>query len=114
MAMSANDDLTGVFKGGTYAKQDGFALYQNVVPRLGASWDVKGDGSLAFRSSYSLSTDFPSGDYMNINASAPPWGNRSLVTTTSFDDPYAVVGGSPHPVATAKSAMNVFSVSPER
>ena len=37
---------------------------------------------------------------MNINASAPPWGNRSLITTTIFDDPYSVVGGNPHPIAT--------------
>ena len=49
----------------------------------------RGDGRLAFRSSYGLTYDFPSGDYMNINASAPPWGNRSLITTTTFDDPYA-------------------------
>jgi hypothetical protein len=71
-------------------------------PRAGVAWDVTGDGRLALRASYSLAPDFPSGDYMNINASAPPWGNRSLVTTTSFDDPYSVVGGSPHPVATAR------------
>jgi hypothetical protein len=37
---------------------------------------------------------------MNINASAPPWGNRLLVPTTSMDDPYSVVGGNPHPIAT--------------
>ena len=76
-------------------------------PRAGIAWDVRGDGRLAFRSSYGLTYDFPSGDYMNINASAPPWGNRSLVTTTSFDDPYSVVpGGNPHPIAT--NANTVF------
>ena len=48
---------------------------------LGLAWDVTGDGRLAFRTSYGLTYDFPSGDYMNINASAPPWGNRSLITT---------------------------------
>jgi hypothetical protein len=40
---------------------------------------------------------------MNINASAPPWGNRSLITTTIFDDPYSVVGGNPHPIATNRT-----------
>ena len=58
-------------------------------PRAGLAWDVSGDGRLAFRSSYGLTYDFPSGDFMNINASAPPWGNRSLITTTIFDDPYS-------------------------
>jgi hypothetical protein len=69
-------------------------------PRGGVAWDVNGDGRLAVRASYGLTYDFPSGDYMNINASAPPWGNRSLITTTTFDDPYAIVGGNPHPIAT--------------
>ena len=44
---------------------------------------------------------------MNINAAAPPWGNRSLITThRRFDDPYAIVGGNPHPIAT--NANTVF------
>lgn len=77
----------------------------NVSPRLGLAWDVTGDGRLAFRTSYGLTYDFPSGDYMNINASAPPWGNRSLITTTTFDDPYAVVGGNPHPIATNRNTV---------
>jgi hypothetical protein len=78
----------------------------DVSPRLGIAWDVRGDGRLALRSSYGLTYDFPSGDFMNINASAPPWGNRSLITTTVFDDPYSVVGGNPHPIAT--NANTVF------
>ena len=61
----------------------------DLSPRVGLAWDVTGNGRLAFRSSYGLTYDFPSGDYMNINASAPPWGNRSLITTTIFDDPYS-------------------------
>jgi hypothetical protein len=74
--------------------------FLDVSPRVGIAWDLNGDGRLALRSSYGLTYDFPSGDYMNINASAPPWGNRLLVPTTSFDDPYSVVGGNPHPIAT--------------
>jgi hypothetical protein len=78
----------------------------NVSPRIGVAWDVNGDGRLAFRSSYSLAYDFPSGDYMNINASAPPWGNRLLVPTTSMDDPYSVVpGGNPHPIETNRNTV---------
>ena len=77
----------------------------DVSPRLGLAWDVTGDGRLAFRTSYGLTYDFPSGDYMNINASAPPWGNRSLITTTIFDDPYSVVGGNTHPIATNRNTQ---------
>jgi hypothetical protein len=78
----------------------------NISPRLGLAWDVTGDGRLAFRSSYSLAYDFPSGDYMNINASAPPWGNRLLVPTTSMDNPYSVVpGGNPHPIETNRNTV---------
>ena len=86
---------------------DGKSAYNvkwlDVSPRLGLAWDVTGDGRLAVRTSYGLSYDFPSGDYMNINASAPPWGNRSLITNTSFDDPYSAVGGNPHPIATNRN-----------
>jgi hypothetical protein len=89
---------------------DGASGYEktwlNISPRLGLAWDMSGDGRLAFRSSYSLAYDFPSGDYMNINASAPPWGNRLLVPTTSMDDPYSVVpGGNPHPIATNRDTV---------
>ncbi|MGH8265025.1 MAG: hypothetical protein ACRET4_16210, partial [Steroidobacteraceae bacterium] len=54
--MSANDDPAGVFKGGSYVKQDGFALYQNFVPRLGVSWDLDGKGRTVAKASYSLYT----------------------------------------------------------
>src|SRR5258706_226937 len=77
----------------------------DISPRAGVAWDVNGDGRLAFRASYGLTYDFPGGDSLNINASAPPWGNRSLITTTIFDDPYSVVGGNPHPIATNKNTI---------
>jgi hypothetical protein len=77
----------------------------NFSPRAGVAWDIRGDGRLAFRASYGLTYDFPSGDYQNINASAPPWGNRSTVVTTSFDDPYASVGGNPHPIVTSPNTV---------
>ena len=49
-----------------------------------------GNGRLAVRSSYSMGYDFMSGEYHNINSSAPPFGNRSLIQdpTGLFDDPY--------------------------
>ena len=54
--MSANDDLTGLFQGGSYVEQDGFALYQNIVPRLGVAWDLDGQGRNVVKASYSLYT----------------------------------------------------------
>jgi hypothetical protein len=74
----------------------------NLSPRVGLAWDVLGDGSLAIRTSYGIAYDFPSADYHNINASAPPFGNRSLLQDPPglFDDPYRTYGGDPHPIVT--------------
>jgi hypothetical protein len=72
----------------------------NLSPRFGVAWDVHGDGRLAVRSSYAMAYDFMSGEYHNINANAPPFGNRSLITDPPglFDDPYS--GRDPHPITT--------------
>src|SRR5688572_9913600 len=72
----------------------------NLAPRLGVAWDVHGDGRLALRSSYSMGYDFMSGEYQNINAGAPPFGNRSLIVDPPgrMDDPWGHLGGDPHPV----------------
>ena len=62
---------------------------------------MHGDGRLAVRSSYAMAYDFMAGEYHNINANAPPFGNRSLL-----DDPpgrstiRTEVGGDPHPIVT--------------
>ena len=70
----------------------------NLSPRGGFAWDVHGDGRLAVRSSYSMAYDFMAGEYHNIDANAPPFGNRSFLTSVPFDDPYQ--GHDPHPVVT--------------
>jgi hypothetical protein len=74
----------------------------NLSPRGGLAWDITGDGRLAFRTSYSMAYDFPNADYHNINASAPPFGNRSLLQDPPglLDDPYRTYGGDPHPIVT--------------
>jgi hypothetical protein len=70
----------------------------NLSPRLGLAWDVHGDGKLAIRSSYAMAYDFMAGEYHNIDANAPPFGNRSLISdpVCLFDDPYC--GKDPHPI----------------
>ena len=70
----------------------------NLSPRGGIAWDVHGDGRLAIRSSYAMAYDFMAGEYHNIDANAPPFGNRSLLTSVPFDDPYQ--GNDPHPIVT--------------
>jgi hypothetical protein len=76
--------------------------WDNVSPRVGAAWDVTGDGRMALRASYALAYDFMTSDYHQINSSAPPFGNRSLITDPPgrMDDPYGHVGGDPHPIVT--------------
>ena len=94
-----------------YAGDEGFPAngktgmnkqWWNLSPRGGVAWDVRGDGRMAVRSSYSMAYDFMAGEYHNIDANAPPFGNRSLITdpTGLFDNPYAGVGGDPHPIVT--------------
>src|SRR5712691_3844140 len=76
--------------------------WKNFSPRAGVAWDVNGDARTALRASYALAYDFMSSDYHQINSSAPPFGNRSLITDPPgrMDDPYAAVGGDPHPIVT--------------
>jgi hypothetical protein len=72
----------------------------NFSPRVGLAWDVTGDGRMALRTSYGVAYDFPTAERHNINTQSPPWGNRSLLENPpgGFDDPYAHVGGDPHPI----------------
>ncbi len=81
----------------------------NISPRGGVAWDVRGDGRLAVRSSYAMAYDFMSGEYHNINANAPPFGNRSLITDPPgrMDDPYGHLGGDPHPIVTGPTTAYV-------
>jgi hypothetical protein len=72
--------------------------WRNFSPRGGVAWDIRGDGRLAVRSSYAMAYDFMAGEYHNIDANAPPFGNRSLLTDVPMDDPYR--GNDPHPIVT--------------
>jgi carboxypeptidase family protein len=75
--------------------------WMNFAPRVGVGWDVHGDGRLAIRSSYGLSYDYPTGEFMSNPAAAPPYGNRIRLTDPpgGFDDPYGhLAGGDPHPI----------------
>jgi hypothetical protein len=81
--------------------------WRNFAPRAGVAWDVRGDGRLAVRSSYSLGYDFMAGEYHNINAGAPPFGNRSIINDPPglLDDPYS--GRDPHPIITGPDTQYI-------
>ncbi|PYR30382.1 MAG: hypothetical protein DMF92_08810 [Acidobacteria bacterium] len=74
----------------------------NLSPRVGVAWDLAGNGRTALRSAYGIAYDFPTAEYQLINANSPPFGNRSLVEDPpgGFDNPYAHLGGDPHPFIT--------------
>jgi hypothetical protein len=79
----------------------------NLSPRVGLAWDVTGDTRMAIRSAYGISYDFPTAEYQLINANSPPFGNRSLVEDPpgGFDNPYAHLGGDPHPILTTPDTV---------
>ena len=82
--------------------------WMNLAPRVGIGWDVHGDGRLAVRSSYGLSFDYPTGEFMSNPAAAPPFGNRVRLTDPpgGFDNPYGhLPGGDPHPIITGPDTV---------
>ena len=83
--------------------------WTNFAPRAGVAWDVHGDGRLAVRASYSMGYDFMAGEYHNINAGAPPFGNRSIISDPGglMDDPWRDLGGDPHPIVTGPNVQYI-------
>jgi hypothetical protein len=75
----------------------------NLSPRVGAAWDVNGDGRLAVRASYAINYDYPGAVFQNTAVQAAPFNNRiDLIGNLPFDDPYRVIpGGQTHPVTGA-------------
>jgi hypothetical protein len=75
----------------------------NFSPRVGLAWDLRGDGRTAVRSSYGINYDFPVGETWFRLGAGPPYGNRTRLTDPPgrMDDPYAHLGGDPHPIITS-------------
>jgi hypothetical protein len=68
----------------------------NLSPRVGAAWDVNGDGRTAVRASYALNYDYPSQAFLQPVSNVPPFNNRtSLSGNIPFDDPYSIVPAGP-------------------
>ena len=63
--------------------------WMNLSPRIGAGWDVNGDGRLAVRTSYAINYDYPGAVFQNTAVQSAPFNNRiDLIGNLPFDDPY--------------------------
>jgi hypothetical protein len=78
----------------------------NFSPRLGMAWDITGDGRMALRASYALAYDFMPAEYHSVSSDSPPFGNLSAIEDPPgrMDDPYASMGGDPHPIVTNRNS----------
>jgi hypothetical protein len=79
----------------------------NVSPRIGVAWDVTGNGRTSVRSSYAINYDFPIAESWFRLAAGPPYGNLLRLTDPPgrMDDPYAHLGGDPHPITTSRTTV---------
>jgi hypothetical protein len=86
-----------------------YTQWWNLSPRVGLAWDVRGNGRTALRAAYGLAYDFPAAEYHLRNAQAAPFGNRTLLLNPpgGFDQPYAHLGGDPHPIKTSPDVQYV-------
>jgi carboxypeptidase family protein len=72
--------------------------WDNFAPRVGAAWDVTGDGRTSLRVGYSLGYDFVNAQYHLNTSVAPPWGADVRILNARLDDPFATFpGGNPFP-----------------
>jgi hypothetical protein len=72
--------------------------WNNFAPRVGAAWDVTGDGLTSLRVGYGLGYDFVNAQYHLNTSVAPPWGADVRIFNANLDDPYATFpGGNPFP-----------------
>ena len=74
----------------------------NLQPRVGVSWDPKGDGRTAVRAGYGMNSNFIAGEFYFDAAQAPPFGlEQRLINlgANSLDDPWRAAGRTnPYPL----------------
>jgi hypothetical protein len=86
------------------------AVWSNIAPRVGISWDPKGDGRTSLRAGYGLTGDFVTGQFFFDSRSAPPFGLEQRLTGAILDDPWGSVGRTnPFPVTSLSDASYPFN-----
>jgi hypothetical protein len=94
--------------GFTYPGDSGFPgqagmerVWFNVQPRVGVSWDPRGDGRTAVRAGYGMNSNFIAGEFYFDSAQAPPFGlEQRLTGNVLLDDPWRSSGRvNPYPLA---------------
>ena len=76
----------------------------HVAPRLGLSWDPKGDGRMVIRASAGKFYDYAHLDTYGDLQNAPPTGGRASLTGASMLNPWAGTSGSPFPLSFGPNA----------
>ena len=75
------------------------AVWSNIAPRVGVSWDPRADGRTSIRAGYGMTGDFVTGQFFFDSRSAPPFGLEQRLTGARLDDPWGSVGRvNPFPV----------------
>ncbi len=84
-------------------------VWSNIAPRVGVSWDPRGDGRTSVRAGYGMTGDFVTGQFFFDSRSAPPFGLEQRLTGALLDDPWGSVGrANPFPVTTLSGANYPF------
>ena len=84
-------------------------VWSNIAPRVGISWDPRGDGRTSVRAGYGLTGDFVTGQFFFDSRSAPPFGLEQRLTGAILDDPWGSVGRTnPFPVTTLSTRTIPF------
>jgi Carboxypeptidase regulatory-like domain/TonB dependent receptor len=92
--------FTGIDSGAPNTNSLNTKDWRHVAPRVGLSWDPKGDGLTVVRAAYGMFFDYPHFSEYSGLKDTPPRGARVTVTNPpgGFDDPWAGAGGSPFPI----------------
>lgn len=83
-----------------------YTRWNNFAPRLGVSWDPKGDGKMVIRGSFGILYDMPQTLFYYNYASSPPWGYGTTIIAPQggFANPWqGYPGGSPFPITLSPS-----------
>ncbi|HYR90358.1 MAG TPA: TonB-dependent receptor, partial [Terriglobia bacterium] len=84
-----------------------YKIWNTFGPRVGLSWDPKGDGSMVVRAGFGTSYDFVNGQFFINSTVAPPWGTDIRINSPAggLDDPFrGYPGGNPFPFVFDRNA----------